>query len=165
MSAFWIFAVVLTAAYIVYYTVIVLMDLWKKPGEERKSSEETFELKDAAPAPGRVVEMTGTGFRVAGGPGPDVETVMTQPAAAPASEPADDAQGPKLDASGAPVTPVGRKIRSVQEDMDEIDPSCSGEMTRQMLTDCMISGGSNVPIDRTVTSPEEEQDHDAGQRI
>ena len=162
MSTFWIFAVVLTAAYIVYYTVIVLMDLWKKPGEERKSSEETFELKDAAPEPGRVVEMTGTGFRVAGGPGPDVETVMTQPAAASATELSD---APKLDASGAPVTPVGRKIRSVQEDMEEIDPSCSGEMTQQMLTDCMISGGSNVPIDRTVTSPEEEQDHDAGKRI
>ena len=162
MSTFWIFAVVLTAAYIVYYTVIVLMDLWKKPGEERKPSEETFELKDAAPAPGRVVEMTGTGFRVAGGPGPDVETVMTQPAAAPATELSD---APKLDASGAPVTPVGRKIRSVQEDMEEIDPSCSGEMTQQMLTDCMISGGSNVPIDRTVTSPEKEQDHDAGKRL
>ena len=45
MSAFWIFAVALTVAYIIYYCVIIAKDL-AKPREQVSSDEETFELAD-----------------------------------------------------------------------------------------------------------------------
>lgn len=174
MRAFWIIAAVLTAAYVFYYAVMICIDLWRKPGEERKSEEETFELKDTAPVPGRFVEVTDRGFRVGGGTGPDVETVMAEMPSRTAVEVPDSPPAPMFDACGAPITPGGRKIQAAREDMDEIDPACSGEMTHQMLTESMTSGGSTVPLDKNVTPPEKssgdanpknEQDHDGGQRI
>ncbi len=43
MRAFWIFAICLTVAYIIYYAVTIVRDLYGKPGE-KKSDEETFEV-------------------------------------------------------------------------------------------------------------------------
>lgn len=43
MRAFWIFAICLTVAYIIYYAVNIVRDLYGKPGE-KKSDEETFEV-------------------------------------------------------------------------------------------------------------------------
>lgn len=171
MKVFWIIAAVLTAAYVFYYAVMICIDLYRRPDGEGKSEEETFELKDPAPAPGRAVEVTDRGFRVAGGSGPDVESVMPTVRDKPEPAPADAPPAPKLDASGAPVTKAGRKVLSVREDMEEIDPASSGEMTSRMLSDCMVSGGSTVPLDRTVTPPgqpaasQNGPGHDAGKRV
>ena len=66
MSAFWIFAVALTVAYIIYYCVIIAKDL-AKPREQVSSDEETFELADTAPEPSKVVAMTDKGFQVQDG--------------------------------------------------------------------------------------------------
>lgn len=171
MKAFWIFAGILTAAYFVYYAVMICIDIYRKPAGEDRSDEETFELKNPAPAPGRAVEVTDRGFRVAGGSGPDVESVMPAVKDKPDPQPADAPPAPKLDASGAPVTAAGRKVQSVREDMEEIDPACSGEMTHRMLSECMVSGGSTVPLDRTVTPPgqpaasQNGPGHDAGKRV
>ena len=54
MRAFWIFAVALTVAYIIYYCVIIAKDL-AKPREQVSSDEETFDVMDAAPEPSKVV--------------------------------------------------------------------------------------------------------------
>ena len=43
MSPFVIFAIVLTVAYLIYYTVVILHDLYGKKGE-KKTEEETFEI-------------------------------------------------------------------------------------------------------------------------
>ena len=92
----------------------------------------------------------------------------------PAAE--DSEPGPKLDATGAPLTEGGRKILSAQEDMDLIDPKAAGEQSRDTLTLLMMDQQPDVNIDRTVTpAPEkpsgdadvkkEEKDHDGGQHI
>jgi hypothetical protein len=73
-----------------------------------------------------------------------------------------------------PITFGGRKNREAMEDMDEINPACSGEMTHQILTESMTSGGSTVPLYKNITPLEKssgdtkaknEQDDDAGLRL
>jgi hypothetical protein len=46
MSVFWIFVIILTVTYVIYYTVDISSDLYLKPKEQSASSEETFEIKD-----------------------------------------------------------------------------------------------------------------------
>ena len=68
MSAFWIFAVALTVAYIIYYCVIIAKDL-AKPREQVSSDEETFEQRQGAGDHERPRSPAcGQGGR---GPGPD----------------------------------------------------------------------------------------------
>ena len=121
MKAFWIIAAIITAAYVVYYAVLICIDLYRKPDGEDKTDEEPFELKNPAPAKGRAVEVTDRGFRVAGGDDLDVDSVMPEVKDMPEPQSADAPPAPKLDASGAPVTPAGKKVLSVREDMEEID--------------------------------------------
>ena len=118
MSAFWIFATCLTVAYIIYYSVVVWRDL-SKPKEQVSSSEETFELADtAAPEPTRVVEQTDKEFRAEGGmPVRPKEKEYTNSPAAPAPkkpESPDPDPGPQLDATGAPTTPMAKKIAAAK---------------------------------------------------
>ena len=180
MSAFWIFAMVVTVVYIIYYAAIIAKDL-ARPAEQRSSSAETFVLEDTAPEPGKVVEVTDKGFSVEDGSGEDgsgnvrEQAITNVPAPKrPATE--DPEPGPKLDATGAPLTEGGRKILSAQEDMDLIDPKAAGEQSRDTLTLLMMDQQPDVNIDRTVTpAPEkpsgdadvkkEEKDHDGGQHI
>ena len=66
MSAFWTFAICLTTAYAIYYTVTILLDLNGKTKEKSNDSMETFELKNVQETPGKVVEETEGGFLSAG---------------------------------------------------------------------------------------------------
>ena len=176
MSAFWIFATCVTVVYIIYYSIIIAKDLVKPGGESASSSEETFVLDSAAPEQSKVVEMTDKGFQVADGSGNVWEQEITNVPAPKAPETEDSGSGPLLDATGAPVTPVAKKILSAQEDMDLIDPKAAGEQSRDTLTLLMMDQQPDVNIDRTVTpAPEkpsgdadvkkEEKDHDGGQHI
>ena len=173
MSAFWIFATCLTVAYIIYYSVVVWRDL-SKPKEQVSSSEETFELVDAAPEPSKVVEQTDQGFRVAGGDGQVKEQEFTNAPAPRKPEPVDPDPGPQLDATGAPTTPAAKKVAAAREEMDPIDVSGSTELAQSELEAAMMDGANTVNIDKAVTSPgkssgdanaKKEQDHDGGQRI
>ena len=76
MSAFWIFAMVVTVVYIIYYAAIIAKDL-ARPSEQRSSSAETFVLEDTAPEPGKVVEVTDKGFSVEDGSGNVREQAIT----------------------------------------------------------------------------------------
>lgn len=77
---------------------MICIDLGRRPGEEQKSEEETFELKDIAQVPGRVVAVSDRGFRVAVGTGPDVETVMSEMPPRIATEVPDSPPAPMFDA-------------------------------------------------------------------
>lgn len=66
MSAFWIFAICLTTAYAIYYTVTILLDLNGKTKEKLNESMETFELKNVPESPGKVVEETVLYFKIYG---------------------------------------------------------------------------------------------------
>ena len=176
MSAFWIFATCLTVAYIIYYSVVVWRDL-SKPKEQVSSSEETFELADTAPEPTRVVEQTDKGFRVADGYGKVKEQEFTNSPAAPAPkkpESPDPDPGPQLDATGAPTTPMAKKVAAAKEEMEPIDVIGSTELVQDQLEAAMKDELDTVDIEKTVTTPEKssgeetakkELDHDAGKRI
>ena len=176
MSAFWIFATCLTVAYIIYYSVVVWRDL-SKPKEQVSSSEETFELADTAPEPTRVVEKTDKGFRVAGGDGQVKEQEFTNSPAAPAPkkpESPDPDPGPQLDATGAPTTPMAKKVAAAKEEMEPIDVIGSTELVQDQLEAAMKDELDTVDIEKTFTTPEKSsgdetskkvQDHDAGKRI
>ena len=175
MSAFWIFATCLTVAYIIYYSVVVWRDL-SKPKEQVSSSEETFELADTAPEPTRVVEQTDKGFRVAGSDGQMKEQDFTNSPAAPAPkkpESPDPDPGPQLDATGAPTTPMAKKVAAAKEEMEPIDVIGSTELVQDQLEAAMKDELDTVDIERTVTTPEKssgdantkkEQGYDGGQR-
>lgn len=47
MKSFVIFAIVLTVVYVIYYTIVIVQDLYGKPKEE-KSDTETFDVSDMA---------------------------------------------------------------------------------------------------------------------
>lgn len=176
MSAFWIFATCLTVAYIIYYSVVVWRDL-SKPTEQVSSSEETFELADTAPEPTKVVEQTDKGLRVAGNDGQMKEQEFTNSPAAPAPkkpESPDPDPGPQLDATGAPTTPMAKKIAAAKEEMDPIDVIGSTELVQNQLEAAMKDEMDTVDIEKTYTIPEtssgdetskKELDHDAGKRI
>ena len=176
MSAFWIFATCLTVAYIIYYSVVVWRDL-SKPKEQVSSSEETFELADTAPEPTRVVEQTDKGFRVASGDDQLKEQEFTNSPTAPAPmkpESPDPDPGPQLDATGAPTTPMAKKVAAAKEEMEPIDVIGSTELVLDQLEAAMKDELDTVDIEKTFTTPEKSsedetakkvQDHDAGKRI
>ena len=156
MSAFWIFATCLTVAYIIYYSVVVWRDL-SKPKEQVSSSEETFELADTAPEPTKVVEQTDKGFRVAGSDGQMKEQEFTNSPAAPAPkkpESPDPDPGPQLDATGAPTTPMEKKVAAAKEEMVPIDVIGSTELVQDQLEAAMTGELATVDIEKTVTTPE-----------
>ena len=177
MSAFWIFATCLTVAYIIYYSVVVWRDL-SKPKEQVSSSEETFELADtAAPEPTRVVEQTDKEFRVAGNDGKMREQEFTPSPVAPAPkkpESPDPDPGPQLDATGAPTTPMAKKVAAAKDEMDPIDVIGSTELVQDQLEAAIAGELDSVDIEKKVTAPErssgdenskKELNHDAGKRI
>lgn len=178
MSAFWIFATCITVAYIIYYSIVVWRDL-SKPKEQVSSSEETFELVDtAAPEPTRVVEQTDKGFRVEGGTPiwPEEQEFTPSPAAPAPKKPEspDPDPGPQLDATGAPTTPMEKKVAAAKEEMVPIDVIGSTELVQDQLEAAMKDEMDTVNIEKTYTAPEKssgdetskkELDHGAGKRI
>jgi len=158
MSAFWIFATCLTVAYIIYYSIVVWRDL-SKPKEQVSSSEETFELADtAAPEPTRVVEQTDKRFRVEGGTPiwPEEQEITPSPAATAPKKPEspDPDPGPQLDATGAPTTPMEKKVAAAKEEMVPIDVIGSTELVQDQLEAAMTGELATVDIEKTVTTPE-----------
>ena len=173
MSAFWIFAACLTVAYIIYYCVIIAKDL-AMPREQVSTNEETFVLEKSAPEPSKVVAMTDKGFQVEDGSGNVKQQEVTNVPAPKKPDAGNDDPGPLLDATGAPATPMTKKILAAQEEMVPIDPDAASAMVLNGLKDAMIDENSTVNIDKTVTPPEKssgdenakkELDHDGGQRI
>ena len=176
MSAFWIFVACLTAAYAIYYTVIITSDLMGKPKDQRSSSEETFDLGDLEPESSRSVEETDGGFRVSREDGSTLieqELAVQNPAEEQRPEESEE-YAPKLDATGAVISPTQKKIDSVQEDMEEIEAEQSTELASGMMVSALLHGKPDVPIDKTVipggsASPEEgkekEVDDDDGSRV
>ena len=87
MSIFWIFVICLTVVYIIYYTVVICSDLYRKPKEQSSSSVETFDVPDQPEEASKAVEETDGGFRVSRGGG-DPSWDETDLRSAPAADPA-----------------------------------------------------------------------------
>ena len=63
MNSYFIFAIVLTVAYIIYYAVIIAHDLYGKKGTD-KPDEEVFDLGTLEDEESVAVSESETGFRV-----------------------------------------------------------------------------------------------------
>ena len=172
MSAFWTFALCLTTAYAIYYTVTILLDLNNRK-EKSNDSVETFELKNVPEASGEVVEETEGGFRVAkedgtgGQPAWDETKIRPAVVTQPASP---EAPAPLFDASGAPITEGRKKIEAVEKEMVDVETQMSGEMTEKMLNDVISGQTPSVVIDREVIPSKggqssESENHDKGKAI
>ncbi len=151
MSAFWIFFAALTAAYVIYYAVVISGDLMGKPKEGRSSSEETFDLGDFAPESSRKVEETDGGFRVSGDDGSVMEQeLVTRMMAGAIQDGEPEEYAPKLDSTGAVITPAQKKIEAVKEDMEEIETEQNTALAANMFVSALLHGKPDVPIDKTV---------------
>lgn len=159
MKAFWIFACILTIAYIIYYVVNICLDLYRKPKDQpQQMAEEGFDLRGMqSPEEPKAVEKTDGGFRVAQSSGEGEgekwnETVIQSKEEQP-TNPDSSSPAPMLDATGAVMTPTQQKIEDVKNQMEEIDVQMSNEMALNMLKS-MINGGEDTPI-ATVKNPDE----------
>lgn len=129
MSPFVIFAIVLTVAYLIYYTVVILHDLYGKKGE-KKTEEETFEI-DTSDEPEKSVEVSEneTGFSVGGNDyGVDME-VPSDNQEAFRNEP--PSKGKALEKVKAKVEPH----------LEEFSPSMSDPYYNEQLYRLMMGGG------------------------
>ena len=169
MSVFWIFVIILTVAYVIYYTVVISSDLYRKPKEQSASSEETFEIKDMDEEASKAVEETDGGFRVSrGGDDPSWDETDLRAAQAPEPEQPLDQPAHKLDASGAPVSELDTKVEKATESMEDIRPEMNGELMSLNMKSALLEGKPYLQIEKTVTSAsvdaqekEEEKDEDA----
>ena len=152
MGAFGIFAVVLTAIYVVYYAVMIFLDLHAKPKDESASSAESFDVGDMGFEESKVVEETDGGFRV----GRDSEQYGWDTPGAdlnPTTEPSEGEPEIKLDASGAPITPAQKKINQAVESMEEIEPLLCGEMANEVMISALLTGKPPLKIKKKIIPP------------
>ena len=169
MSIFWIFVICLTVVYIIYYTVVICSDLYRKPKEQSSSSVETFDVPDQPEEASKAVEETDGGFRVSRGGG-DPSWDETDLRSAPAADPEQPQDQPahKLDASGAPVSALDEKIEKATESLEQIRPEMSGELMSITMESALKEGRPPRQIEKTVTpapesakEKEEKKDEDA----
>ena len=165
MNTFWIFALVVTVLYAIYYTVIICIDLYSKPKERRDNTEESFDVGDMAPEESKAVEETEHGFRIGQG-GEDGQKQwketsipsIRQDANIPSPE-----NDVKLDASGAPMTPAQQKIEATQKEMAETEPEMTGEMSSELLDEelqrALSSGNSQVKITKEPSKADNQPDN------
>ena len=100
MSAFTIYAIVLTGIYIIYYPVTIMMDLFGKKGQKKDGVEvfNTEDMDDADEYSGTVVSETDGGYHVGGGEADDAgQVVVDEPIPDPVVEP---------ERSDVPLTPA-----------------------------------------------------------
>ena len=152
MGAFGIFAVVLTAIYVVYYAVMIFLDLHAKPKDETLSSAESFDVGDMGFEESKVVEETDGGFRV----GKDTEQNGWDTPGSDSNqgnEPSEPEPEIKLDASGAPITQAQKKINDAVESMEEIEPKLCGEMAGVVMMSALLTGKPPVKIKKEIIPP------------
>ena len=139
MSGFWIFAIILTVAYVLYYGIIISIDLYGKPKEQNKDSEETFEFKDMEFEPPKAVEETSGGFRISENDG-DGGNKWNETVTRTLTPAAQQEDAPKLDATGEPLSPAQEKINETQENMEDIDVQYNGELMDATMKSAIFTG-------------------------
>ena len=147
-----LFVIILTVAYVIYYTVVICTDLYRKPRDQKSSSVETFEVPDMPEEVSKAVEETDGGFRVSRG-GEDPAWDETDLRTAPSPEPEQPLDQPahKLDASGAPVSPIDEKIEKATSEMEDIRTEMNGELMSLTMETALKEGRPPLQIEKTVT--------------
>ena len=126
MNSYFIFAIVLTVAYIIYYAVIIAHDLYGKKGTD-KPDEEVFDL--GAPEEEESVAVTESES------GENYETEST--ATSSETSPEEDIK----DKPGTAQEKLERLKAEAEEQMEETTPYLSDARTSEEMYKAMISKG------------------------
>lgn len=135
MKPYFIFALVLTVVYLVYYTVIIMHDLYGKKGRE-KSGEEVFDLGAPDNEESVAVTENEAGFNIGGeqyetDAGPD-EPVTGEETAVTGKEKAPEE---------TPEEKLARLKAKAEERMEEITPYLSDSRTADEMYKAILSKG------------------------
>ena len=121
MNSYFIFAIVLTVAYIIYYAVIIAHDIYGKKGTD-KPNEEVFDLGAPEEEESVAVTESETGFSI-GSENYETESTATSSETSPEEE--------KLE----------RLKAEAEEQMEETTPYLSDARTSEEMYKAMISKG------------------------
>ncbi len=132
MKSYFVFVLVLTAAYLIYYAVIIVQDLYGKKGTG-KTDEEVFDL--GAPDDEQSVDVTEneTGFSIG------VEKYETE--TAPIALPATEEEAAPDNGEAATAEKLERLKAKAEERMEETVPYLSDARTAEELYKAMVSKG------------------------
>lgn len=129
MKSFVIFAIVLTVVYVIYYTVVIVQDLYGKPKEE-KSNTESFDVSDMADEDESVaVSENEGGFSVGDN---EYETTYEE------RQEEESVEGKKV-VEGASV--LEKMQAKVEDKMESTQPAFSDEMFAADLNRIMLAKG------------------------
>lgn len=145
MKSYFIFAIVLTVAYIVYYAVIIVHDLYGKKGAG-KMQEEVFDLGEPDDEESVAVTENETGFEV-GSNAYETETADADRSAVPQAEAAN---------TGISTQEKLERLKAkAEERMEESVPYLSDGRTAEEMYRAMVAGGPDgLPPRNGVETPQ-----------
>lgn len=138
MKSFVIFAIVLTVVYVIYYTVVIVQDLYGKPKEE-KNQAESFDLSDMTNEDESISVTESEGGFSVGDNRYDTSLEGQQPTDTDATR----------QANGVSVlTKVNAKLEGKLEEVQATseDGMYSDELFRLMMTKGIRPGHPQVPV-------------------
>lgn len=133
MKSYFIFVIVLTIAYLVYYAVIIVQDLYGKKGAE-KTDEEVFDLGAPEDEQSVTVTESDTGFNV----GDEMYETDVAPTASPAPQ---ETEATADNAEAAVAEKMERLKAKAEEQMEETATYLSDAYTADELYKAMIAKG------------------------
>jgi len=140
MKSYFIFAIVLTAVYLVYYAVIIVRDLYGQKGTG-KTDEEVFDLGVPEDEQSVAVTESDTGFSI----GNEKYETAVSPAVSSATGETEAATGNGEAAANNGETAVAEKLERLkaqaEEQMEDTEMYLSDAYTADELYKAMISKG------------------------
>jgi len=143
MSAFAIFVLVLTVIYVIYYSVVIMQDLYAKK-DAPKSEEEDFDVSqmDNPEEPISILEET-NGFRLNGDSVEDSE----EPSNITFIENDDDANKYQEKIQKERRTTVEEECQRLQDSMEPVDVDSTGETEPDVMVNMLLNqkpGGPKI---------------------
>ena len=128
MKAYFIFAIALTVAYIIYYAVMIARDLYGKNGEKIKSGEEEFDVSDFDEEESVSVVENDKGFNIGDD---EYETHYVDETQDVAKETGSDGEKPKQNL----IETLNSKVKANMEETQVTfsDPYNSAELYKLMM--------------------------------
>lgn len=131
MDAYFIFAIVLTVAYVLYYAIVIAHDLYGKKGTD-KPEEEVFDVGASEEEDSVTVTESETGFNI-GGESYETESTAITPEASP-----EEGETEKPDTAQEKLE---RLKAEAEEQMEETEPYLSDARTSEEMYKAMIAKG------------------------
>ena len=145
MKSYFIFTIVLTVAYLVYYAVIIVQDLYGKKGNG-KPEEEVFDLGAPEDAQSVYVTESDTGFNV----GNEKYETDVAPTASPAPQETETADN---NGEIAVAEKLKRLKAQAEEQMEETETYLSDAYTADELYKAMLAKGKTGNRPKLVWKP------------